>query len=46
MKLCINWLEQRTEKQRQWLWFILLWCGGLGSVMFLGLIIRTAMGIK
>ncbi len=25
-----------TEKQRQWLWFAGLWCGGLASVLVLG----------
>lgn len=46
MKLCINWFENLTETQRQWAWFVILWCGGLGSVMLLGLIIRTIMGIE
>ena len=35
-----------NQKQKQWAWFLILWCGGLGSVMFIGLIIRTAKGIE
>lgn len=35
-----------SKKQRQWAWFVILWCGGLGAVMLLGFIIRTAMGIE
>tara|TARA_B100000989_G_C19476862_1_gene443323 strand:+ start:210 stop:332 length:123 start_codon:yes stop_codon:yes gene_type:complete len=34
-----------SKHQRQWAWFVLLWCGGLGSVMLLGYVIRLAMGI-
>lgn len=35
-----------SPKQKQWAWFVILWCGGLGTVMLLGFIIRTAMGIE
>lgn len=36
---------QLSEKQKQWLWFIGLWCGGLASVFILAKIIKLAMGI-
>jgi hypothetical protein len=35
-----------SPKQKEWAWFVILWCGGLGAVMLLGFIIRTAMGIE
>ncbi len=35
-----------TRKQRQWLWFISLWCGGLGSVFVLAYLIRWVMGLN
>ena len=34
-----------TAKQRQWLWFVLLWCGGLFSVLLVAKFIRWAMGL-
>ena len=45
MEIIDKLLNRLSKKQRQWAWFIILWCGGLGSVMLLGLIIRTMMGI-
>jgi len=42
---CSEWFQRRSEKQKQWLWFVALWCFGLGSVMLLGFIIRGMMGI-
>ncbi len=38
--------DRLSLKQRQWAWFVMLWCGGLGSVMTLGYAIRIAMGIE
>ena len=36
MNICIKrsqeWLEQHP-KAKQWAWFIVLWCGGLGTVL-------------
>lgn len=50
MRPCIrkafDWLDLLSEKQAQWAWFILLWCGGLASVALLGYIIRWMMGIQ
>ena len=34
-----------TKRQKQWLWFIGLWLGGLGSVMLLSSIIKFVMQI-
>ncbi len=34
-----------TEKQQQWLWFVVLWCGGLGAVLLLAYLIRLMMRI-
>jgi len=28
-------MKALTEKQRQWLWFALLWCGGLAATLLL-----------
>jgi len=38
-------MKAYTKKQKQWLWFITLWLGGLGSVMLLSTIIKLAMRI-
>ncbi|MEM7047931.1 MAG: hypothetical protein AAF442_09865 [Pseudomonadota bacterium] len=35
-----------NPKQKQWAWFVILWCSGLGTVMLVGYIIRIAMGIE
>jgi uncharacterized protein (DUF1810 family) len=29
-----------TKKQKQWLWFIFLWLGGLGTVTLISFIIK------
>ena len=29
-----------TEKQRQWLWFGLLWCAGLAAAFILASVVR------
>jgi len=34
-----------TKKQRQWAWFIALWCGGLAAVLLLARLIRWMMKI-
>lgn len=35
-----------TKKQKQWLWFIGLWLGGLSAVLLLAALIRWMMGIE
>ncbi len=35
-----------TEKQKQWLWFVGLWLGGLSAVLLLAVFIRLLMGIE
>lgn len=49
MKQCTNFIDSKLEKfsetKRQWIWFILLWCFGLGVVMTMGYIIKFAMGV-
>lgn len=41
MKECINKITARlTVKQKQWLWFIILWIGGLAAVTLLGSLIK------
>lgn len=32
-----------TTKQKQWLWFVGLWCGGLGAALLLGGAIKLLM---
>ena len=39
-------MKRPTEKQKQWLWFVGLWCGGLSAVMLLAYLIRLMMGIS
>lgn len=33
-------IKKCTNKKRQWSWFIILWFGGLGSVLILATIIK------
>lgn len=33
-------MKPLTEKQRQWIWFILLWCGGLCTTVLLSYALR------
>lgn len=33
-------MKRFTEKQRQWIWFAGLWCGGLVSVYVLAQLVR------
>ena len=39
-------MKRLTEKQRQWAWFVVLWCGGLSTALALGCVIRWMMGIS
>ncbi len=42
-----EWMNKHLSKStRHWVWFALLWCGGLGAVLLLGYAIRLAMGIE
>lgn len=36
-------MKECTNKKRQWLWFIVLWLGGLGSIFLLSTIIKMIM---
>ena len=33
-------MKALTEKKRQWLWFVVLWCGGLVGVFMLSYFVR------
>jgi uncharacterized membrane protein len=33
-------MNRLTERQRQWLWFAALWCGGLMAVFLLSYLAR------
>jgi hypothetical protein len=39
MKICIS------AKQKQWLWFIILWLVGLGAITMMSYIIKLIMSI-
>ena len=39
-------MKRLTEKQAQWVWFVGLWCGGLGAVLLLAHVIRWMLGIS
>jgi hypothetical protein len=36
-------MRRLTEKQKQWAWFVALWCGGLLTVLTLSSIIKFGM---
>jgi hypothetical protein len=38
-------MKARTRKQQQWLWFVVLWCGGLAAAALLAYLVRLLMGI-
>ena len=38
-------MKFHTKKQKQWLWFIGLWCAGLLSVFAISYIIKIIMNI-
>lgn len=38
-------MNKLTEKQRQWLWFAILWSSGLAAALLLAHVIRWAMGM-
>ncbi|MDJ0829263.1 MAG: hypothetical protein QNI92_05380 [Desulfobacterales bacterium] len=33
-------MKAPTDKKRQWLWFVALWCGGLTAALILGYLVR------
>jgi len=35
-----------TKKQQQWLWFAVLWCGGLAAAALLAYLVRLLMGMN
>jgi hypothetical protein len=39
-------MKRPTEKRKQWLWFIGLWCSGLSAVLLLAYAIRLMMGMN
>jgi hypothetical protein len=39
-------MKQLTKKQRQWLWFVGLWCGSLSAVLLLAYVLRLMMGLN
>jgi hypothetical protein len=38
-------MKALTDKQRQWLWFATLWCGGLTAFMLLSYLARWLISI-
>jgi uncharacterized membrane protein len=38
-------MKALTDKQRQWLWFATLWCGGLTAVLLLSYLTRWLISI-
>jgi hypothetical protein len=34
-----------TKKQQQWMWFLILWCGGLAAAVLLAYLARLIIGI-
>ncbi len=34
-----------SEKKKQWLWFVALWCGGFATLFVISLMIKLIMGI-
>jgi hypothetical protein len=38
-------MKALTRKQQQWLWFVVLWCGGLAAAALLAYLVRLLLGI-
>lgn len=34
-----------SQKQKQWLWFIALWCGGFATLLIISSVIKLIMNI-
>jgi hypothetical protein len=34
-----------TEKQRQWIWFVALWCGGIAAAFVLASLVRLLIKV-
>jgi hypothetical protein len=45
MKRCTKWFDGLSRNQKQWCWFVFLWCAGFLCVFTLAKIIRISMGI-
>lgn len=39
-------MKALTKGQQEWLWFALLWCGGLGATALLAFLVRSIVGMK
>lgn len=39
-------MKALTKKQQEWLWFALLWCGGLSGSALLALLVRAVVSIQ
>jgi hypothetical protein len=39
-------MKALTKRQREWLWFAALWCGGLLSTALLAFLVRTVVSMK
>jgi len=35
-----------TKRQQEWLWFALLWCGGLSATALLAFLVRSMLWMK
>ena len=38
-------MKSLTKKQQQWMWFLVLWCGGLAAAALLASLVRLIMGV-
>ena len=38
-------MKPLTEKQRQWLWFAVLWCGGLAATLLISLLFKWLVSL-
>ena len=39
-------MKALTKKQQEWLWFVLLWCGGLLATALLAFLARSMVSMK
>lgn len=36
----LRFIERLSPRKREWMWFIILWCGGLMAILLLSAIIK------
>lgn len=44
-KKCINWFNNKSEKFKQWTWFVILWVSGFLSLFIITIFLRLLINL-